>query len=144
MVQIRQSTRIFEWDITDAPCHGDQLFILGDGRICIPVLDKTSPFQSAYNNTTRPRFADEVQWWSRYNYILSAALDSGVAVGSIVIFFCLQYPNNGGFNLIWWGNSISQNTLDYNAAAFLSPGPPNGTFGLRSVSVIDQQRVKLI
>ncbi|CAE6398593.1 unnamed protein product [Rhizoctonia solani] len=27
-------------------------------------------------------------WWSRYNYILSAALDSGVAVATIIIFFC--------------------------------------------------------
>ncbi|ELU43335.1 oligopeptide transporter [Rhizoctonia solani AG-1 IA] len=27
-------------------------------------------------------------WWSRYNYILSAALDSGVAVATILIFFC--------------------------------------------------------
>ncbi|CAE6479445.1 unnamed protein product [Rhizoctonia solani] len=30
-------------------------------------------------------------WWSRYNYILSAALDSGVAVGTIVIFLCKSF-----------------------------------------------------
>ncbi|KAF8707703.1 oligopeptide transporter, partial [Rhizoctonia solani] len=30
-------------------------------------------------------------WWSRYNYILSAALDSGVAVATILIFFCKSF-----------------------------------------------------
>ncbi|KAG8831066.1 hypothetical protein FRC18_007173 [Serendipita sp. 400] len=74
------------------------------------------------------------QWWSRYNYILSAALDSGVAVGSIIIFFCLQYPNNGGFELVWWGNTVNTNTLDYNASAALTPDGPNRTFGLLSWS----------
>lgn len=72
------------------------------------------------------------KWWSRYNYILSAALDSGVAVGAIVIFFCLQYPNNGGFDLVWWGNTVSYNTLDYTATASMPPDSPNGVFGLRS------------
>jgi OPT family small oligopeptide transporter len=44
------------------------------------------------------------RWWMRYNYILSAALDAGVAIGLIVIFFCLQYPK-GGIELNWWGNT---------------------------------------
>lgn len=26
-------------------------------------------------------------WWSKYNYVLSAALDSGVAISIVVIFF---------------------------------------------------------
>ena len=43
------------------------------------------------------------RWWMRYNYILSAALDGGVAIASILIFFCLIYPK-GGINLSWWGN----------------------------------------
>ncbi|KDQ52957.1 hypothetical protein JAAARDRAFT_61547 [Jaapia argillacea MUCL 33604] len=49
-------------------------------------------------------------WWTKYNYVLSAALDSGLAISIIVIFFCLQYPNNGtiGENsiLTWWGNMV--------------------------------------
>ena len=40
-----------------------------------------------------------------------------MAVGAIVIFFCLQYPNNGGFNLDWWGNTVHENTLDGQGAA---------------------------
>ena len=41
--------------------------------------------------------------------MLSAALDSGVAVGAVLIFFCLQYPKNGNIGLdnvqTWWGNT---------------------------------------
>ncbi|KAI6152850.1 OPT oligopeptide transporter [Pisolithus thermaeus] len=46
-------------------------------------------------------------WWAKYNYVLSAALDSGLAVSVLVIFFTLQYPMNGmiGMDLQqWWGN----------------------------------------
>ncbi|KXN83350.1 Sexual differentiation process protein isp4 [Leucoagaricus sp. SymC.cos] len=34
-------------------------------------------------------------WWTKYNYVLSAALDSGVAISIVIIFFCLQFPRNG-------------------------------------------------
>ncbi|KAK7468277.1 hypothetical protein VKT23_002787 [Stygiomarasmius scandens] len=49
-------------------------------------------------------------WWTKYNYVLSAALDSGLAISVIFIFFTLQYPRNGsiGENTIntWWGNTV--------------------------------------
>ncbi|KAF8237000.1 OPT oligopeptide transporter, partial [Tricholoma matsutake] len=49
-------------------------------------------------------------WWTKYNYVLSAALDSGVAVSILVIFFCLQYPMNGAIGTktlsLWWGNTV--------------------------------------
>ncbi|KAH9949440.1 OPT oligopeptide transporter [Amylocystis lapponica] len=51
------------------------------------------------------------RWWMRYNYILSAALDSGVAIGLVLIFFCLQFPK-GGVSVNWWGNTVWQNTYD--------------------------------
>ncbi|KAG0339127.1 hypothetical protein BG005_003532, partial [Podila minutissima] len=41
-------------------------------------------------------------WWSRYNYLTSAALDSGVAIAGLVIFFVLQ--NNKIEFPFWWGN----------------------------------------
>ncbi|GAQ89964.1 oligopeptide transporter [Klebsormidium nitens] len=40
-------------------------------------------------------------WWSRYNYVLSAALDTGVAFMGIIIFAALQNQNTV---LSWWGN----------------------------------------
>ncbi|KAJ7281042.1 OPT oligopeptide transporter protein-domain-containing protein [Mycena rebaudengoi] len=43
-------------------------------------------------------------WWTKYNYVLSAALDSGVAVTAVLIFFCLQYPRDG---------AIGKDTIQY-------------------------------
>ena len=63
----------------------------------------------------------------RYNYILSAALDSGVAIALIVIFFSLQLPK-GGVTLNWWGNTVWQNTNDAMGIPLLFPAP-NRTFG---------------
>ncbi|TFK76761.1 OPT oligopeptide transporter [Pluteus cervinus] len=51
------------------------------------------------------------RWWMRYNYILSAALDAGVAIAMVVVFFTLQYPK-GGVELNWWGNTVWANTAD--------------------------------
>ncbi|KAI1791295.1 OPT oligopeptide transporter [Ganoderma leucocontextum] len=71
-------------------------------------------------------------WWTKYNYVLSAALDSGVAVSAILIFFMLQYPDNGkiGLNSIqtWWGNTVSFNNADGQALPFkaLAPGQAFG------------------
>ena len=45
------------------------------------------------------------RWWMRYNYILSAALDSGLALCTIVIFFALGLAKPGGIQFNWWGNS---------------------------------------
>ncbi|KAK9677388.1 hypothetical protein RND81_11G139900 [Saponaria officinalis] len=40
------------------------------------------------------------QWWQRYNYILSAALDAGVAFMAVMLYFSLGVENR---NLNWWG-----------------------------------------
>ncbi|EKM60690.1 uncharacterized protein PHACADRAFT_203846 [Phanerochaete carnosa HHB-10118-sp] len=61
-------------------------------------------------------------WWSKYNYVLSAALDTGTAIGTVIVFFCLQYPANGTIGqhtvLAWWGNTVWMNTADYNMTSF--------------------------
>ncbi|KAI0248083.1 OPT oligopeptide transporter, partial [Lactifluus subvellereus] len=55
-------------------------------------------------------------WWAKYNYVLSAALDCGTAIGTLVVFFALQYPARGtiGRNTIenWWGNTVYARTAD--------------------------------
>ena len=38
-------------------------------------------------------------WWKRYNYVLSAAMDAGVAIMGVVIYFALS-----GHPLDWWGS----------------------------------------
>ena len=69
----------------------------------------------------------------RYNYILSAGLDTGVAIAIVVIFLFLQLPKNGNIFLNWWGNTVWMNTLDAIGAPFttLQPGE---TFGPSSWS----------
>jgi OPT family small oligopeptide transporter len=44
------------------------------------------------------------QWWEKYNMTLSAALDSGVAVGLVVIFFGIVFPGWG--RVRWWGTEV--------------------------------------
>lgn len=34
-------------------------------------------------------------WWSKYNFVLSAAMDAGTIVCGILIFLTLQLPRNG-------------------------------------------------
>jgi OPT family small oligopeptide transporter len=71
-------------------------------------------------------------WWTKYNYILSAGMDSGLAIGLLVIFFCLFFPNNGTVGAstiqVWWGNTVFLNTLDAQGAS-LRTLAPNETFG---------------
>ncbi|KAF6166720.1 hypothetical protein GIB67_005596 [Kingdonia uniflora] len=40
------------------------------------------------------------QWWQRYNYVLSAALDAGVAFMGVVLYFALTMEDR---SLNWWG-----------------------------------------
>ena len=40
------------------------------------------------------------KWWERYNYVLSAALDAGVAFMAVVIYFALSMEN---ISIDWWG-----------------------------------------
>ncbi|KAE9983580.1 hypothetical protein EG327_005437 [Venturia inaequalis] len=56
-------------------------------------------------------------WWTKYNYILAAALDTGTALSGIVIFFCILYP--GGKFPDWWGNTVYVNTADGDGTPFL-------------------------
>ncbi|WOK98677.1 oligopeptide transporter 4-like [Canna indica] len=40
------------------------------------------------------------KWWERYNYILSAALDAGVAFMGVMLYFTLSMENK---SITWWG-----------------------------------------
>ncbi|KAI0646036.1 OPT oligopeptide transporter [Trametes meyenii] len=58
-------------------------------------------------------------FWAKYNYVLSAALDAGTAISTILVYFILQYPANGqiGYDTIqqWWGNTVYKHTADWHA-----------------------------
>jgi hypothetical protein len=63
----------------------------------------------------------------RYNYILATALDAGVIIGLIVIFFALQLPKNEP-TIKWWGNDGWKNTADARMTP-LKTLAPGETFG---------------
>lgn len=52
---------------------------------------------------------------ARYNNVISAAFDAGVAISAIVIFLCVTYP---GGQLVWWGNTVYKNTKDFELAPY--------------------------
>jgi OPT family small oligopeptide transporter len=56
-------------------------------------------------------------FWAKYNYVLSAALDGGTAIGVMLVYFCLEFPLAGtiGANTIqrWWGNRVYMETADW-------------------------------
>ncbi|KAK7368873.1 hypothetical protein VNO80_10905 [Phaseolus coccineus] len=41
------------------------------------------------------------KWWQRYNYVLSAALDAGVAFMAVLLYFAVGLENK---SISWWGN----------------------------------------
>ncbi|KIK64563.1 hypothetical protein GYMLUDRAFT_161129 [Collybiopsis luxurians FD-317 M1] len=50
-------------------------------------------------------------WWMKYNYVLSAVLDSGLAMSVVVIYFtyvsCSDTRQGCSDSiLLWWGNTV--------------------------------------
>ncbi|KWU42677.1 OPT oligopeptide transporter [Rhodotorula sp. JG-1b] len=64
-------------------------------------------------------------WWSKYNFVLSAAMDAGTIVCGILIFLTLQLPRNGTISVNWWGNEVFTKTLDWAGVSFKTV-PPEG------------------
>ncbi|KAI2706901.1 hypothetical protein DTO013E5_522 [Penicillium roqueforti] len=77
-------------------------------------------FGFIFNYIIRKRAFD---WWKRYNYLLQAAMDTGTAIATIIIFFALGY-HAVSFN--WWGNTVGSNTADSKSVPWLTV--PKGSF----------------
>ncbi|KAK9243326.1 OPT oligopeptide transporter protein-domain-containing protein [Lipomyces tetrasporus] len=65
-------------------------------------------------------------WWSKYNYILTSAFSTGVALSGVVIYFAFQYK---AVKLNWWGNTVSHAGVDGARKGTILSIPLNG-FGL--------------
>lgn len=64
-------------------------------------------------------------WWKRYNYLTQAAMDTGTALATIIIFFALSY---NGIKLNWWGNNVGSDTDDAKGTPWLTV-PRGSHFG---------------
>ncbi|GEQ68734.1 hypothetical protein JCM33374_g2402 [Metschnikowia sp. JCM 33374] len=71
-----------------------------------------------------------INWFKKYNYVLSGALTAGVAFSSIIIFFAVQYHE---VDINWWGNNVSTAGVDGSGSGtYLDPSTaPGGYFGPR-------------
>lgn len=65
--------------------------------------------------------ADEVAFLD----LFQAAMDTGTAIATIIIFFALGYH---AITFNWWGNTVGSNTDDANSVPWLSV-PSQGYFG---------------
>ncbi|KAL8698606.1 MAG: hypothetical protein Q9201_006475 [Fulgogasparrea decipioides] len=73
-----------------------------------------------FNSVLRKR---KHEWWGKYTMTLSAALDSGLAIGVVVIFFGAIFPGwMEGFK--WWGTEVYKQGCDWHACPYrtLKPG----------------------
>ncbi|TVY93592.1 Glutathione transporter [Lachnellula willkommii] len=67
------------------------------------------------------------KWWAKYTMTLSAALDSGLAFGLVVVFFGFVYPGwMDGFS--WWGTEVYKRGCDWMACSYKTV-PEGGKFG---------------
>ncbi|KAK8848374.1 opt oligopeptide transporter [Apiospora arundinis] len=64
-------------------------------------------------------------FWSKYNFVTSAAFSVGVALTGLVCFFSLQYT---GVELKWWGNEVIYQGCEETACT-LYQVPEGGHFG---------------
>ena len=77
-----------------------------------------------FNKWIRNRYRG---WWMRFNYITSAALDSGLAISTILLVLTISLTNTDPPN--WWGNVGIYNTMDALGTAVSKILPDGSTFG---------------
>ncbi|KAL5540513.1 hypothetical protein UlMin_043500 [Ulmus minor] len=89
-------------------------FFLGGaiGPIIVWLLHKAFPKQSWIPLINLPVLVGTIfnffvfryrkQWWQRYNYVLSAALDAGVAFMAVLLYFSVGVENK---SFSWWGTN---------------------------------------
>ena len=66
-------------------------------------------------------------WWMQYNYTVSAGLDVGLALCTILIFLALQLTQTEFPS--WWGTRVAAETMDAMGTAVREPIPSGKTFG---------------
>ncbi|KAJ5378416.1 hypothetical protein N7509_011535 [Penicillium cosmopolitanum] len=58
-------------------------------------------------------------WWSKYNFVLSSALDSSVSVAGVLIFLTIFFTG-ASKHFKWWGTDVYKNTCDWKGCPHLT------------------------
>ncbi|XP_027343957.1 oligopeptide transporter 7-like [Abrus precatorius] len=71
-------------------------------------------------------FRYKPQWWQRHNYVLSGALDAGLAFMGVLLYLCLGLED---ISINWWGNDLDGCPLAHcpTAKGFVVEGCPVST-----------------
>ncbi|KAI1048280.1 hypothetical protein LB506_002871 [Fusarium annulatum] len=67
------------------------------------------------------------RWWTRLNFLTSSALDLGLALATLFIFFA--FTLHGVDPPSWWGNNIVISTMDVQGTAIQAHVPDGERFG---------------
>ncbi|KAF5552710.1 sexual differentiation process isp4 [Fusarium napiforme] len=67
------------------------------------------------------------RWWTRLNFLTSSALDLGLALATLFIFFA--FTLHGVDPPSWWGNNIVTSTMDVQGTAIQAHVPEGERFG---------------
>ncbi|KPA45369.1 opt family small oligopeptide transporter [Fusarium langsethiae] len=70
------------------------------------------------------------RWWSRLNFLTSSALDLGLALATLFIFFA--FTLHGIDPPSWWGNDIVSSTMDVQGTAIQAHVAEGARFGPKS------------
>ncbi|ROW08766.1 hypothetical protein VPNG_06405 [Cytospora leucostoma] len=75
-----------------------------------------------FNVYIKKRYAG---WWQKYALVMTTALNVGLALSAIVIFFAVQFKPK---NISWWGNNVPYAGIDGNDECILKTVPASGHF----------------
>jgi hypothetical protein len=96
------------------------LFLCHTGLWTRPVFANFLPISAEFYVRRR-----NFRWWAKFNYVLSAALDSGTIIALVVIFLTLQLPftnsKSGSLNVKWWGNTVIDKSEFYLSSSYREP-----------------------
>ncbi|SMR63967.1 unnamed protein product [Zymoseptoria tritici ST99CH_3D1] len=73
-------------------------------------------------------------FWSKWNYVISAAFSCGIAISALIIFFALQIPKDGNLVVNWWGNNVVNEGCEGSGGCPRLELGDSGTFGPASWS----------
>ena len=103
-MEIHQHHSFLLLDSIDPTCHSYQVFLYPPWANSSYATWSIVGFIFNFHIKRRHQ-----AWWTKYNYVTSAALDCGLAVSLIVIFLTLSLPK-AGIKFEWWSNVGALNT----------------------------------